>query len=146
VIPPFTPDGYLPPGLHGATWQEIADRFGGTEARERLLEGLRQALTALRDAGCRTVYVDGSFVTAKSTPGDFDGCWEPDGVDLGRLDPTLYDFDAGRRAQKRKYGGELFPASFPADSAGSVMLELFQRDRDANVRKGIIVIDLGGLT
>jgi hypothetical protein len=40
--------------------------------RRTLLAGLREALGALREAGCRTVYLDGSFVTAKEAPEDFD--------------------------------------------------------------------------
>jgi len=43
-------------------------------------------------AGCRTAYVDGSFVTAKEDPEDFDGCWESEGVSLKALDPVLCDF------------------------------------------------------
>lgn len=84
MIPPFDTNGNLPPGLHWATWEEIVERFGGTERRNELLAGLGRVLDALRDAGCGVAYVDGSFVTAKLRPGDFDGCWEPDGVDLHR--------------------------------------------------------------
>ncbi|MGH2560001.1 MAG: DUF6932 family protein [Thermomicrobiales bacterium] len=146
MIPPFTDDGVLPPGIHWATWREVAERFGGTDSRERLLEGLKRALIALRDAGCQTAYIDGSFITTKSDPRDFDACWESEGVDLQRLDPTLCDFDAGRRSQKRKYGGELFPASFPVDAAGSVMLDFFQQDKVTTARKGIVAIDLEGLS
>lgn len=40
-------------------------RFGSSLRRVELLDGLRQALVALRDAGCRTAYVDGSFVAEK---------------------------------------------------------------------------------
>ena len=43
-------------------------------------------------AGCRRAYVDGSFVTAKEVPGDFDGCWEAEDVDPDALDPVLLDF------------------------------------------------------
>ena len=35
------------------------------------------------------VYVDGSFVTEKETPGDFDACWEMDGIDPIKLDPIF---------------------------------------------------------
>lgn len=142
MIPPFDDNGKLPPGLHWATWDEIVERFGGTERREELLAGLRRALDALRDAGCRVAYVDGSFVTAKLRPGDFDGCWEPDGVDLRRLDPTLYDFAPGRRAQKRKYGGELFTANFIADAAGVKFFDNFQRDRETGNPKGMVAVSL----
>jgi len=74
MIPPFDADGTLPPGIHGATWEEIAERFGGTERRIELLGGLRQALEALQVAGCPTVYIARSFVTTKGEPRDFDAC------------------------------------------------------------------------
>ena len=78
MIPSFESGGNLPPGIHPATWSELASRFGGTAHRQSLLAGLKGALEALREAGCRRVYIDGSFVTAKVEPGDFDGCWEVD--------------------------------------------------------------------
>src|SRR5437660_1433090 len=109
MIPPFERrSGNLPPGIHEATWNELVTRFGRTARRRRLLEGLGRALQALRQAGCRRVYINGSFVTAKRVPGDFDGCWDSDGVDPDRLDPVLLDFTNFRAAQKAKYGGELF--------------------------------------
>ena len=95
MIPPFTEQGLLPPGVHRATWREFVGRFGTTPHRRRLLAGLKAALKSLRAAGCRTVYIDGSFVTAKPHPADFDGCWEIDGVEPERLDSVLLTFDAG---------------------------------------------------
>jgi hypothetical protein len=47
--------GNLPPGVHQASWSELAAAFGGTPWRRELLAGLRAALEALRDAGCRRV-------------------------------------------------------------------------------------------
>ena len=120
-------------------------RYGSTPHRLALLAGLKAALDALRAAGCRRAYIDGSFVTAKEAPADFDGCWEVDGVDLARLDPVLLTFARRRAAQKRKYGGELFPADWAADAHGTSFLRFFQRDRGSGRPKGIIAIDLGGL-
>jgi hypothetical protein len=142
VIPPFQSNGNLPPGLHTATWEEVADRFGSTLERQRLLLGLRAALDALRAAGCRRVYLDGSFVTAKRAPGDFDACWDVTEVDPALLDPVLLIFDQGRAAQKAKYGGELFPAQLPNGISGLTFLEFFQIDKRTGRPKGIIVLDL----
>ena len=145
MIPEFEPNGNLPPGIHWTTWDEFFTRFGNTPWRRELMIGLRAALEALRDAGCGTVYVDGSLVTNKSHPGDFDGCWEVDGIDFDALDPVLLTFDPGRAIQKAKFGGELFPASVSADSDGKVFLEFFQTDKETGHRKGIVALDLGGL-
>jgi hypothetical protein len=146
VIPPLqSTTGNLPTGVHEATWSELVARYGSTSHRLALLSGLKAALDALRAAGCRRAYIDGSFVSAKARRADFDACWEVDGVDLARLDPVLMTFAQRRAAQKRKYGGELFPADWPADAHGTSFLRFFQRDR-ANARpKGIIAIDLGDL-
>ena len=146
MVPSFTEGGLLPPGIHWATWDEIAERFGNNPWRQRLVAGLRSAVENLRDAGCRTLYVNGSFVTNKDAPGDFDACWDEEGVDPDALDPVLLTFDPGRATQKAKYLGELFPATALADGDGMSFLDFFQTDKDSGEPKGIIAIDLGGLT
>ncbi len=146
MIPKFDPStGLLPSGVHKATWEEFVARFGWTPRRLALLAGLKAALDALRVAGCRRAYIDGSFVTAKETPGDFDGCWEVEGVDLARLDPVLKTFANLRAAQKRKYGGELFPADALADLDGTNFLRFFQRDKGSGTAKGIVALELEAL-
>jgi len=140
MIPPFRRNGTLPPGVHWTTWEEFAERFGGNLHRQGLLVGLKAALENLQRAGCQDVYIDGSFVTAKAEPQDFDGCWSKIGVDPDKLDPVLLDFSQDRAAQKAKYGGELFIAQAPANEQ-HVFLGFFQRDR-RNQRKGIIGIKL----
>lgn len=145
-IPPFDPvTGNLPAGIHEATWAEFAARYGHNRRRRQLLVGLEAALDALRAAGCRRVYINGSFVTAKDIPGDFDGCWELRGVRLDLLDPVLLTFDRGRATQKTRYGGELFPADWPADALGTRFVEFFQRDKITGFAKGIVSLGLGGM-
>ena len=109
------------------------------------MSGLRVAILQLRDAGCKMVYVDGSFVTEKETPGDFDACWEMGGIDPIMLDPIFLTFENGRAEQKARFLGELFPASFDAVGDGFSFLDFFQTDRDSGMPKGIIAIDLGEL-
>jgi hypothetical protein len=102
-------------------------------------------LEDLKNAGCLTVYVNGSFVTNKEVPNDFDACWEEAGVDPTVLNPVLLTFDLGRVTQKAKYLGELFPVSAIASGHGFSFLEFFQTDKETGGRKGIIAIDLGDL-
>lgn len=144
MLPSFDERGNLPPGIHPASWNEIVERYAITEHRAELLDGLRQAIASLQAAGCVRVYLDGSFVTVKDVPADFDACWEVTGVDPGLLDPELLDFSDRRAAQKARYGGELFPAQALAEPAGTVFLDYFQRDRQTGEPKGIIALDLGG--
>lgn len=142
TIPPFDEGGNLPPGIHNATWEEIVDRFGSNARRDELLTGLHEALVSLRDAGCGRAYLDGSFVTAKDEPGDFDACWEVADVDAGQLNPVLLRFADARRAQKERFGGELFPAEAAADPHGTRFLDYFQRDKHTGEPKGIVALDL----
>lgn len=143
VLPALTIDGLLPPGIHLAEWDEVYAAFGTTPHRRRLLDGFRRAINALKSAGCKKAYLDGSFVTSKDKPGDFDGCWEETDVDPSLLDPILLTFVNGRIAQKIKFGGELFPAGFVADpTTGSIFIDFFQIHKETGAAKGIIAIDL----
>ena len=142
AISPFDVTGNLPLGIHWATWEELVQRFGSNDHRRRLLEGLRAALVSLRAASCQTVYIDGSFVTAKEIPNDFDCCWDIVGVNPALLDPVLLHLRNGRRAQKAKYMGDLFPAQIRDVNTGSTFIDFFQVDKEGN-QKGIIAINLG---
>lgn len=142
MIPDFEPSGLLGPGVHQATWAEIVKRFGYNPQRELLLGSLRRALEALRTAGCITAYLDGSFVTAKLVPGDYDLCWSMHGVDPTRLDPVLLDFSDHRKAMNAKYQGDLFPAEIPEGKSEKLFLNFFQTDKDTGTAKGVVLIDL----
>ena len=120
-------------------------RFGASDWRRQLATGIRAAVEDLKNAGCLTVYVNGSFVTNREVPNDFDACWDEAGVDPTVLDPVLLTFDPGRVTQKAKYLGELFPASAIASGDGFSFLEFFQTDMETGGRKGIIAIALGDL-
>jgi hypothetical protein len=131
----------LPPGVHDTTLIEIKKTFATNDHRQHLFNGLESAIKALHRAGCRTIYLDGSFVTEKPLPGDYDACWCPDGVDINLLDPVFTDFSNRRRAQKLKYYGELFPSTIEA-VPGRVFLEYFQKDKFTGNPKGMLCIKL----
>jgi hypothetical protein len=86
----------LPPGIHDATMEEIERRLATNDVRRDLFDGFRRGVEALRRGGCQIVFLDGSFVTGKERPGDFDACWDPSGVDHRKLDPVLLDFSQRR--------------------------------------------------
>lgn len=98
MIPPFAKFGLLPLGIHWTTWPEFIERFGWNDRRQSLPTGLGNALECLTTAGCSEVFIDGSFVTRKESPNDFDACWRQSGVDIDRLDPVFLDFTNARRA------------------------------------------------
>jgi hypothetical protein len=145
MIPDFVdigaPWAVLPPGIHMATLEEIRGKFAYNETRLELFNGFERACQDLVKAGCRTIYLDGSFVTEKETPGDFDGCWDPRGMEPSLLEPTLLEFGSGRRAQKSMYLGEFFPSTALAvASAGTMFLDFFQTDRFTGKPKGLIQV------
>jgi len=140
MIPGWTDDGLLPHGVHPATWEEVEERFGWNARRLSLMLGLRDALRALAIAGCPALWLDGSFVTDKELPGDYDACWEPLGIEPTRLDPILLDFSpGGRMAAKSRYLGDLLVAGLELGS-GLQFVEFFQQTRDGH-RKGIVLLD-----
>ena len=148
TLPAYDERGFLPPGIHIATWQEITARFGGTSARDALLEGLRDALALLTVVGCRQAWIDGSFVSNIETragrpPGDIDVCWDLAGVDIARLAtvvPELHPLIGNLAARRRRFGGDYFPVTEPI-TIGQV--EAFQFTRDGE-RKGIVLLILEG--
>ena len=142
VIPPFQPDGSLPAGIHWADWEEIEARFGSTPHRRHLLQGFREGAKLLKAAGCKAVFLDGSFVTAKEMPGDFDACWAVQDVDADKLDPVFLDFSNRRAAQKAKFQGEFFPADIPEGLSGRTFMDFFQTDKETGEPKGVVALDL----
>jgi hypothetical protein len=143
MLPTFDQTGNLPPGIHWASWKEFEKRFGTNPHRKKLLKGLKQAAANLRAAGCEALYIDGSFVTSKEHPNDFDACWSLIDVESSLLDPVFFDLSNRRAAQKAKFGGEFFPAEWQEGSSGKSFLEFFQTDKETGRRKGIVGIRLG---
>jgi hypothetical protein len=73
MIPEFNDNGYLPPGIHPATLNEIAARFGHeSELRRVQMESLRWMVELAWQAGVLRIVVNGSFVTEKWEPNDVD--------------------------------------------------------------------------
>lgn len=138
MIPAFeTATGYLPPGEHLADWQEFSTRFGGNRVRDRLLGGILRMGQSLRQAGCTFFLIDGSFVTDRETPNDFDACCDFSGINIAKTDLRLF----GTRAEmKAEFFGELFPEQYQADDRYTFR-EFFQTDRDG-VAKGIVRLQL----
>jgi hypothetical protein len=143
MIPDFVDIGgpwyVLPPGVHVATLEEIEKRFAISNHRKHLFSGFKKGVLALRKAGCRKIFLDGSFVTAKPIPADFDVCWDPMGVDTAKLEPVFLDFSDGRKKQKEHFYGEFFPAHLSADGRHP-FFDFFQVDKYTENPKGIICI------
>jgi hypothetical protein len=138
LIPCFNADGQLPEGIHESSWIEFCERFGHTAHRRSLLSGLEKLLRHLHSVGCSAVYVDGSFVSAKEQPNDYDACWDTRGVKVERIDGTLMSFtDEGKAKMQEHYKGDIRPAECSPQERNVSYLEFFQMDKDGN-KKGIV--------
>ena len=131
MIPPFNEQGYLPPGVHGATLDDIAERFGReSELRRVQMESLRWLVELARRAGVLRIVVNGSFVT---------DVYEPNDVDCVLLIGTNYPTDA--------VADDELQQGLPFLQAETVMQEafdyyvnnLFGTDR-RNVSKGMVEV------
>ncbi len=131
----------LPPGEHLATLQEVKQTLAFNPHRLNLFNGLVNAANLLARSGCKYLYLDGSYVTEKDMPGDFDACWSIEQVDFNIVDPIFLDLSNGTTAQKARFGGELF-LNCTERASGKLFKDFFKNEKHTNQEKGIIVIDL----
>lgn len=143
MIPHFIDDAnllwpILPPGIWDSDIDELEAKFATNNRRRELFTGLKNSLQNLFTAGCLQVFLDGSYVTEKPLPNDFELCWDTNYVDPDILDPVFLIFDNGREQQKAKYLGEFFPALMIEGNSGKPFLDFFQIDKHSGQQKGII--------
>lgn len=141
----FHDNGNLAEGVYPMTIEEFEKQFGYNSHRKKLIEGLKLGIDDLKKCGCSIIFIDGSFVSTKEIPGDFDACWDVTGVDLKKIKEkfeVLLDFSNERKKQKDKYLGEFFPAQAGAKlNPYTIYFHFFQKDKEDNP-KGIVQINL----
>ena len=92
----------------------------------------------LKDVGCKSLFIDGSFVASKDLPNDYDACWDVTGVKFESVDKVLLDgSDDGKMQMEAKYGGDIRPDKFSPRESDATYFEFFQLDRNGEA-KGII--------
>ena len=73
MIPPFDESGFLPPGVHPATLDEVQARFGRqSELRRVQMESDRWMVELAVRAGVQRIVLNGTFVTDIMEPNDVD--------------------------------------------------------------------------
>lgn len=150
---PDLDDGVLPEGVHSCTTEEVEQAFGSftrSDCRQRLTQTLRRYIEDARKARIAVaVVVDGSYITAKSEPGDIDLllALRPD-LDLSmELLPMEYNVQS-KRMVRRLYGFDVLSAIDGSD-AYLKQVDFFSRvrlddpeQRTSRSRKGLLRIDL----
>jgi hypothetical protein len=140
--------GYLPPGIHDASIEELREHFVWNDSRRLLLSHFEKVLYQLYDAGIDEVFIGGSFSTSTPAPKDIDAFWiYKAGLDLSKIDPVLLNMNTfvrdpvtgqSVRPMKLKYGVELFIQTGPtARINGKLFGEFFGHSRDG-VARGLI--------
>jgi hypothetical protein len=137
MVSAFDSNGNLPPGVHDATIEEIKQRFAYNAHRAKLFEGLVEVTELLTRCDCPEVYLDGSFVTEKNEPQDYDLCYEPAGI---KPTAEFKKFLLSRIERKERYKGDIF-ARLPQPPYEIDHVEHWQTDKEGNI-KGIIRIKL----
>lgn len=133
----------LPPGIHLTTWEEFKDRYGINHKRKLQLDGLERAIEQFKNAGGTKIFIDGSFVTDKRNPGDYDALYDLGEINESIIDERLIDSSfTGRELQKRHYEGEFFPMFANAARPATQYIDFFQKDKKNMQPKGIIRINL----
>lgn len=142
----YNMQGILVPGIHIVPWTDFVSLYSFSKRRQYLFKGMQRAFIHFRDAGCRQIYVDGSFVTKKIEPNDYDACWDATNVNLNLLDPMFHrNMRMGTQKHKLVYYGEFYPAPIIEGGTGLTFLDFFQTDKATGNRKGIILIELEGV-
>ena len=133
----FNQNGTLEPGIHKMSWEEFYNFFSFSEHRKILLWGLEKIYFSLREIGATHFYIDGSFVTSKKYPGDWDACFDaPKHILYEIRDKYLLP---SRNKIKERYGGDLFYVDSEADEYGLKFLDFFQQIKEnPKKKKGIV--------
>lgn len=147
-IPSFRSDNWLPEGHHAATWEEIEAVFAGEPDSIRRTVWTR--LLAWRDAArakglSGRVILNGSFISAKETPGDFDLLFL---YDAPSESIVSQDADAlaliGPLRCKAAFGGDVFAcsASMAENYPQFFATDTFDNIKFTNQKKGVVEVDL----
>ena len=139
MIPKLNKDGYLPQGVHRAGLTAIKRRFGvSSRIRKELFKNMLSLVQLLRKhkGNVKKFLLNGSFVTSKESPEDFD-C-------ILIVRPG-FDFDSPEARQLRQ-SKELFNAHILAAMEEDAiecrrLINFFGHDRDGR-SKGLLEVIL----
>lgn len=148
--PDFDENGNLPPNpdYWWATLAEIREWFAYTKQRSMLFGYLLKLAKILKEGGCKTLYLDGGFITISERPKDYDCCFDRTGVnDATKKLVFGYpgDPDSIEAYVKETFKADIFYSDEQYDFDSKTRkvityLDFFQK-KDG-IPKGIIAIDL----
>lgn len=140
-------DGYLPPGVHDASLDEIKRLFGKfqqSDRRPKLFAKFEELVAQMQDHSfVKFLLVNGSFISGKPDPEDIDlvVAIDPEVLNKEEWSPSEYNALSSRRL-RRTYKFDVFVA--PADGdALDHYVELFSRVKgNPDGQKGLVRLSL----
>ena len=145
-LPAFREDGWLPEGHWQVGWDEMARAFGGRTGSQRakLLRRLTEWRDSIREAGMSgRLILDGSFISAKTDPGDLDAIFVFDERTESLLirEPDARDLLNYSRIKESGLGdlfvyAETTARRFP----GWCRLDGFDYDTRSGISKGVVEV------
>lgn len=145
MIPEFQQNGFLEEGIYETSFSEMEEKLGFSRKRRKLLSAMKTLITYCKYLQCDVLYIDGSFVSTKISPADYDACWDTTATDkepiMNAVEQSSLNSDS--ESQKEEFGGEIYPAFVKAPlNHGMTILEYFQTIKDGEGKKGIIKLKL----
>ena len=146
-LPALREDGWLPEGHHETTWEEIVAAFGGGPGSPRagVLARLLEWRDAARSKGLTgRIMLDGSFISRKPVPGDFDLIFVYDEATEALLnrDPEAQNLIDYSRCKEAGYG-DVFSMSavMVREHPAFCRTDLFDTDKSGRP-KGVVEVSL----
>ena len=147
-LPLFRSDNWLPEGHYTTDWEEITSVFGGVAGSKRaqVLANLLEWRDSVRAKGLAGLLIlDGSFISAKADPGDFDTIFI---MDMGVETILAQDMEAALLVNyvycKQHGWGDIFVFSEEAVRKFPHMCRLdgFDHDKITKQPKGVVEVQL----
>jgi|GEM_PF-1533076 len=152
-LPPFSCHGFLPEGVHETTLERIRERFVTNPRRTQLWGRLEEFMGCLVSAQYFShLYLDGGFITNKSSPEDIDVILQPHAPFGAEAFAAMQPFFArGFDVIHEKYSVHLhfWTEGFPKGVSDFRLFFQYLRPQDAaplglreGARKGIVRVRL----
>ena len=142
-LPELDHQGFLPPGVHICTLDEVKSRFGSFRAsdrRPRLFARLLEFVRELQRSGFfAALVIDGSFVTEEPAPNDIDLILHRNHDRTAELSPA--DYALMDRSAGRKFGFDVLVAREGSLEYEEYVCFFAQVRRDRQRSKGMLRVN-----
>lgn len=147
ALPEFRQDGWLPDGHHNATWDDIQEKFAGAPQTPR--RAVYDRLCLWRDAARQvgltgTLILNGSFISSRPDPGDFDTVfvYDEECEDILTNDPAARQLIDLKTCNANGDDVLAFARQNMIDYPQFYQIDCFDEDSRTGVVKGVLEVDL----